>query len=185
MPMTSASSPVTLRKMMRRLRLENVTRTNRYQPCANSAASRRHAFLSVDSLASRRCGSTSVVKLSGVRLSTVIGLAVARPHSRRRRRPCLGRSQGFRRRVLSRLVLRRLRSSPSCSQAPSSGSIRRSTTADEGNRESLQQVNGHGVAHLQSRLICRRASLDISYVNAALAFFSRELAQRGISRRKK
>ena len=44
---------------------------------------------------------------------------------------------------------------------------------------------GHDVAHLQSCLICRRARLDIGYVNAALAFFIRELAQRGIPRRKK
>ena len=44
---------------------------------------------------------------------------------------------------------------------------------------------GHRVAHLQSCLFCRRARLDIGYVNAALAFFSRELAQRGIPRRKK
>ncbi len=31
MPMTSASRPVTLRKMMRRVRLEKLTRTNRCQ----------------------------------------------------------------------------------------------------------------------------------------------------------
>src|SRR3954464_1946535 len=86
MPMTSASSPVTLRKMMRRLRLENVTRTKRYQPCSSRAASRRRAFLSAVSFSPGRFGSTSVAKLSGVRLSTVVGLPVARPHSRRRRR---------------------------------------------------------------------------------------------------
>src|SRR4051812_17699982 len=86
MPMTSASSPVTLRKMMRRLRLENVTRTNRYQPCSSRAASRRRAFLSAVSFSPGRFGSTSVAKVSGVRLSTVVGLPVARPHSRRRRR---------------------------------------------------------------------------------------------------
>src|SRR3954447_1472264 len=80
MPMTSASSPVTLRKMMRRLRLENVTRTKRYQPCSSRAASRRRAFLSAGSFSPGRFGSTSsVAKLSGVRLSTVVGLPVARP----------------------------------------------------------------------------------------------------------
>src|SRR4051812_14818235 len=79
MPMTSASSPVTLRKMMRRLRLENVTRTKRYQPCSSRAARRRRAFLSAGSFSPGRFGSTSVVKLSGVRLSTVVGLPVARP----------------------------------------------------------------------------------------------------------
>src|SRR6185503_17088459 len=44
---------------------------------------------------------------------------------------------------------------------------------------------GHDVALLQSCLICRGACLDISYVNAALALFRRELAQRGVPRREK
>src|SRR3954453_16376672 len=79
MPMTSASSAVTLRKMMRRLRLENVTRTKRYQPCSSRAARRRRAFLSAGSFSPGRFGSTSLAKLSGVRLSTVGGLPVARP----------------------------------------------------------------------------------------------------------
>jgi hypothetical protein len=44
---------------------------------------------------------------------------------------------------------------------------------------------GDDVALLQSRLIRRRTRFNIGYVNAALAFFSRELAQRRIPRRKK
>src|SRR5215471_8343852 len=70
MPTTSASRPVTLRKMMRRVRLEKLMRTNRCQLLCNSSASRPPRSGGGGPL-SNRSGSTSVLKLSGVRLSTV------------------------------------------------------------------------------------------------------------------
>src|SRR6266849_1727062 len=80
-PINSASRPVTLRKMMRRVRLEKLMRTKRCQPRFNRAASRLP--FARGARPSNRFGSTSSFKLSGVRLSTV-DLPVARPRARLR-----------------------------------------------------------------------------------------------------
>src|SRR6266700_4955973 len=73
MPTTSASSPVRLRKMMRRVRLEKLSQTKSCQarrasplPPSGRAGSSECARLS-----SGRCASTPVTKLSGVLSSTV------------------------------------------------------------------------------------------------------------------
>ena len=66
MPITSASSPVTLRKMMRLLRLEKATRTKKCQPCSNRTAKRRRPVLASDAPSSRCLFSSSILRLSSV-----------------------------------------------------------------------------------------------------------------------
>ena len=74
--MTSAHRPVTLRKMMRRLRLENVTRTNRYQPCSSRAA------LATANLSSRKLPLARAVERGLYRAQLRDGWPRARPVQR-------------------------------------------------------------------------------------------------------
>ena len=76
MPITSASRPVILRKMMRRLRLEKVTRANSCHPRSNSAANRRRPVVASEARSSRR--SSSTLRLSSVRSSWLRLNAAAR-----------------------------------------------------------------------------------------------------------
>jgi hypothetical protein len=91
MPITSASSPATLRKMMRRVRLEKLSHTKNSRPRCSSSVSLRAPPLSGNGVpSSGRSGSTSVLRFSGVLFST-ISLPVAPPSSTpgRRRLPAI------------------------------------------------------------------------------------------------
>src|SRR6266568_2164957 len=66
MPITSASRPVTLRKMMRLLRLEKATRTKKCQPCSKRTAKRRRPVFASDAPSSRCFFSSSILRLSSV-----------------------------------------------------------------------------------------------------------------------